>query len=261
MRKIILFISIFVLHSKAQAFTIISNQILGGWNTKTLVFNVNDLSCSSLGVSASVVHAAVDAAVDLWNSAPSSGIKLARGSNVIDRTDTNPPTIYCSNTITTDGIAGEGQIASVDGSGFPNSGSLQLNGLSTNTAYFSKLPTAAQQMVVSHEIGHVLGLGHSGKQYALMHYDITGKTTLNLSQDDVDGISWLNPRTEPTSGPMGCGTIENQDSGKGPPGGPKLGTLSAALTWLAIFGFAWGITRPRKKSSSSLAWNEELGSI
>jgi hypothetical protein len=229
--------------TNSNAFTLLASSVTAGWDTTTLAFAVNDSSCTALGISTTTLYAAIDAAVALWNSAPTSGIKLSRGASVTSVTSTNPPTIYCSNVGQTAGIAGVGTIAQTS-NGHPSSGSLALNGDSTKSAYFNTLSATYQSIVVAHEIGHVLGLGHSEKVYALMYYDISSKTNLNLSQDDVDGITWLNPRSEPGSGIMGCGSVRNvSDRNDRMPPPPSGGSGGVIFNWALVILAAFAASR------------------
>ena len=67
------------------------------------------------------------------------------------------------------------------------------------------------QIIIAHEVGHLLGLGHTQYEPSLMYYSIGEKKYLRLSQDDMDGLSFLYPRNElGGDGLFGCGTLENQ---------------------------------------------------
>ncbi|NDG83696.1 MAG: hypothetical protein EBX52_01490 [Proteobacteria bacterium] len=232
---------VFLVVTPVRAFTLVSNTITGGWNTDTLTLDVNETSCSALGVSVSDLEADLDAAIELWNRAPTAKIKLARGAVVTaTNSGTNPPHLYCSNT---------GQSAQIPGlakgiatqNGRPVQGYIEINGDNTLTAYYPNLTTNLRQVVLAHEMGHILGLGHAEKQYALMYYDISSKTSLNLSQDDIDGLSWLNPRDETKGGLLGCGTL--LDTSKGPP--PPGSGLGALLGMGGFFLFAYAASRFR----------------
>ena len=238
MKAAFFIIMILIFNSPAHAFTLITNGISRGWNETTLSLDVNESSCTALGITTTTLYAAIDAAIDLWNSAPTSNLKLARGSVVTTTASTNPPTIYCSNAAQSDTTAGVGSVST--SGGVPVLGSLYLNGDSTKAAFFNKLTSTQQQIVVSHEIGHVLGLGHSEKTYAMMYYNISTKTNLNLSQDDIDGLTWLNPSDELKSGLMGCATI--QDINSLPPGGGNFGLL---LNWAMVLMIAFAASRRR----------------
>jgi len=240
MKKLLIFLSFTLFSANSFGFTLVSNTIIAGWDTESLTFNVNETSCTNLGISSSVLNAAIDSAIDLWNSAPTTSLKLVKGSVVSTTTASNPPSINCSNTAQTDTVAGVGTISSTL-SGRPYTGFLTLNGDNTKSAYFGNLSTTEQAIIVAHEIGHVLGLGHSEKTYALMYYDISSKTHLNLSQDDVDGLTWLNPRNELTGGVMGCANVEDISRRKP----PSNGTGAVAFNWCLMILLAFAASKFR----------------
>ena len=231
--------------SNANAFTLISSALDSGWDTKTLAFSVNESSCTTAGVSTTVLYAAIDAAFDLWNKVPTANIKLSRGSTTTSTSASNPPVIYCDSAALTEGIAGVGGIA-VSG-GKPSIGSLRLNSNSALQVYFGNLDSTTQTLVVAHEIGHVLGLGHTEKDDALMYYDLSDKEHSNMSQDDHDGLTWLNPRDELKSGLMGCAMI--QEIGNRMP--PSDGNGSVLINWILVLMIAFVASRRRNRNVSS----------
>lgn len=114
---------------------------------------------------------------------------------------------------------------------------------------FGDLSRADQIAVISHEIGHAIGLGHSKDTSALMYYR-TVNLRSNLGQDDVNGLSYLYPMHGDLFGLSddgllgGCGTI---DTGKNPPGGPMSMTLGLTLGFM-IFVFEL-LKRLKRRSS------------
>lgn len=68
--------------------------------------------------------------------------------------------------------------------------------------------------MVAHEIGHVIGLGHSADVESLMYYSIGPKEHLSLSLDDQNGVSFLYPRNELRNLELfgGCGRIQDSRS-------------------------------------------------
>jgi len=213
----------------ARAFTLTGSFVKAGWEKTELAFDVNETSCTTLGISAADLNDSIDAAIELWNTVPTSGIKLKRGAVVTGTTNSDPPVVYCDNTMGAT-IGGTGSAGVNTGTGRPVIGSLKLNGLASNAAYFASLSVATRNVIVAHELGHVLGIGHSDQEAALMYYSTGVKGEMRLSQDDIDALTWLNPRDEPTDGVMGCATVQSiHGAGGGPGSGPALSMLVTLL--------------------------------
>lgn len=66
---------------------------------------------------------------------------------------------------------------------------------------FGLKSTTEREITIAHEMGHLIGLGHTEEVAALMHFSIAAKTNLNLHQDDIDGITYLYGRDE-LGGPL-----------------------------------------------------------
>ncbi len=62
--------------------------------------------------------------------------------------------------------------------------------INDDSAQFKALSRSGKIAVISHEIGHAIGLGHSEKSAALMYYQTVEKRT-TLGQDDIDGVTYL----------------------------------------------------------------------
>lgn len=93
--------------------------------------------------------------------------------------------------------------------------------------------TERLRVILSHELGHSVGMGHTHDESSLMYP--FAQMISQLSTDDVNGISYLYPRKEGIdSVPFGCGTI----NGAGPTLPPGQGMLLTG-TWLAVFAAAW----------------------
>lgn len=119
---------------------------------------------------------------------------------------------------------------------------------------FGKLSNKDQIGVIAHEIGHALGLGHSFDSSALMYYRVTNQRR-RLSQDDVDGISYLYPMNGDLyglsqDGLLGsCGTIDFSSSGPKDP--PFFSTvIFSFLLVLIIFQILKLLYHPKTRPSS-----------
>jgi hypothetical protein len=210
-----------------------------GWAQRPLVFHVNRTNCPD------DLDVYLDQAVELWNSVPGSSLKVEIGSDTTNTiaqlwagSATDVPMIACDPNFSA--------TASVDGDSIPGvgflrgsslnpvkNGGLLLNVETTKNADINKLSDTLVAVVVAHEIGHVLGIGHTSDKSALMYYDATAKKNLALSQDDRDAVSFLYPRNEISNLDLigGCGAIHSLANGSGPGsspwGGNSLGLISA----------------------------------
>ena len=96
-----------------------------------------------------------------------------------------------------------------DGNGHLVAAALILNVQEGAAANINTFDSQLTVDVITHEIGHVLGLGHSADSNALMYFDASARKTPTLAQDDVDGITYLYTRDELGPDQMfgGCAVI------------------------------------------------------
>jgi hypothetical protein len=249
-----------------------------GWARTSLIFDYDYSSCPT-SVSAAQLNAAFDGAIALWNSVPTSGLTVARGAPVsatfaqVNATTTPHPIILCDpNFSAHSGLNGDTTLAMGvaywDQTGSIYQGYILMNAESGKLSNIRNSNPTQLEIVFAHEMGHVLGLGHSALNAALMYQNLTGKTQAALTQDDMDGVSHLYPKAADSSSPaMGCGSIamvgaqagekhlrRGRRSGRtdrddtDPTGGAaaETGGLFMLLTgfWLAF----------RKKSKARLVW-------
>jgi hypothetical protein len=208
----------------AQAFTLIGSSDLIGWQAAELPIHLDPSQCPDGGAA---VRAALQAAVDLWNRVPNSRLKLTVGSDV-SVTPTQLKSCVSTSTVPMPVIACDADLGTTlaqDVSTIPAatlgfdcipSGTtltyafILLNADPTASANVGALSSTLLQIVVAHELGHVLGLGHTSNENSLMFYSVGSKSALALSQDDMDGLAFLYPRRELGDGGIfGCGTVRD----------------------------------------------------
>jgi len=254
--------ALFLMNS-SHAFTLIysasTQKSVVGWKKNTLAFDI-DSSCASY---MSTVQSAIQSAAELWNSVPSSALTISIGSTVSlpqaittylgSTADAGNPTVYCDSSFGTNfhtnnpGTPANTAAASIPGyaGAYAISTDMKIQGAllvlnvqSGAAANISTLSSTLVHNVLTHEIGHILGLGHSANKNALMYYATGNGRETVLSKDDMDGISYLYPRNELSgSGLMGCNSIRDSRSKKGGtpgPGAPGAFEFGALLTLLFL---------------------------
>jgi len=210
--------------SVTLAFTLITSN-MKGWDKDEVKFFLNPADCS---VSAGRIEEAIEHAVNLWNSVPNSRLKAAYFGQTSNTGRAPDPVISCV-TSGIEGAVGVGIIATA--SGVIQTGEIQLNSIPDDIGNIAVTTDAQLDIALAHEMGHVFGLGHSTVESSLMYYALGSKEHLSLSQDDIDGMTWLYPRNEPGDGFLGCGSLGG--GGGSGPGGPLLWVLAAA-GWITL---------------------------
>lgn len=216
---------------QSNAFTL-NDDYKYGWRGPTLRFNINTTNCPTN------ILSTLDEAFKVWNSVATSNLKLARGNistttpaQLFNFTATDSPVIICevnfgSVTGTDENtIAGVGFSLVRNGGPYIDYGGVILNMSGGNASLIGK-SKATQAAIIAHEIGHVLGFGHSEEKGALMHHASGKKQALRLSQDDWDAMTYLYPRDELSGDDLfACGSLRAST----PPNWPML------LMWLMPF--------------------------
>jgi len=225
----------------AFAFTLIgAGKAVKGWAGNALELHVNPDNCPG------EVDDLIDKAIAIWNEVPTLGILLKRGDDTRTTIDqalagaaSITPTVHCVTNMATVGlnpavIPGVATGQQVDSQGHLNYGVLILNAEEGAAANVKTLNEELVVDVIAHEIGHILGLGHSSDTSALMYYDASKRKKASLAQDDVDGITYLYPRDELNGdNPFGgCAVIKGQR-----------GRAAIDATLLALPAFLYLMTR------------------
>lgn len=247
--------------------------MLAGLNTMAFTLNTNFAAafpgeevkvnlathdCSNLPyTNDEILSMATEGVNKFWNRVPTSKLKIRSGSHVTVSSDFESGALCSSNTNGCEAnpaLSGQSQIliscnsnttnfssngvlavtANVNTSGTDIVGSVIL----LNNRSGSGLATLSRESFISvlaHEIGHAVGLGHSPVTDSLMYYaNISNR--VSLGEDDMDGITYLYPREQPTS----CGSVAYiQDDYKG---GKPIASL------LLLIGLITFTLKSRKKA-------------
>jgi hypothetical protein len=205
-------VTLLLLSRPSWAWTVVGAG-LQGWTDKPLVVQYNFTDCpfpeatmlDYLNQTLQTINASRDAGLKLTvaGSAVSSTV-----SDVLNQTASVTPIIICDTSFSSNqGLDGDVIPASTrlgTLSGHVAYAGLVLNAEAGKASRISNLSTSQLLTTLAHEMGHVLGLGHSSNTSALMYYSISNKSGPVLTQDDMDGIAFLYPRNEFTGGVFGC---------------------------------------------------------
>lgn len=264
--KYLFALTIILINFSAQAFTL-NNSAKLTFNKDNVKVNLAKGLCTNIGIDDEEMLSIIDEAVtNFWNKTPSSRLKLQRGSaitvNAIYRTDnicvasTNcepNPTLAVSSDILVSCNANVTNFPSsaILGVTLPNNtsgttivGSLVLINDRAGNRFETK--TRPEKVaIIAHELGHAFGLGHSPVEDSLMYY-ATVEKRVSLGSDDMDGISYLYPKSQPVS----CGSIALL--GKNSGGDNRPDWWSGLFIGFSIIGLA-EIMRKKKENSRAKA--------
>lgn len=241
------------------AFTLLS---AGGYafNKNEVSINVASPACENIGLTNNeLLDLAFEAMEEYWNRAPTSRLKIVKGS-VLEKSsafreeslcETGTDCIPNGNLATDDivitcninaenfsvlGILGLTAVTKTDGPYLAGS-VVAINDNDGN--YFAKRTRAEQKAIIAHEVGHAIGLGHSSVQDSLMYYSDAPERE-SLGEDDIDGVAFLYPREQPFG--SSCGSIEFIQQG------PKKGQHMVAFLMAFLLGaLLTGVSKKRAR--------------
>ena len=208
----------------AFGWTLVGQEVKG-WNTRTLTVRASGANCP---IPEADLFAIIDEAIDAWNGVPIADITLRRDpaatvttvSEFVNGLAVATPVILCdpsfslNNSVDPDFVPAAARLGTTEAGGHLRYGGVLLNAEAGTNAEISKLGRPQLVITLAHELGHVLGLGHSQAKESLMFYSISDKTKTILAQDDQDGLAFLYPRNELAAGTFGCAAAKN---GEGSP--------------------------------------------
>ncbi len=231
--------------SPAFGWTLLSPQI-EGWAEKTLVIHVNPTNCT---VSDEELYAEIDYTIRIWNKVPTSRLTMVRSetpSTVTPAefeagTATELPVVFCDpafeSSIGSSNVVPAATSVRRIVTGPLTTAAIYLNAQVGTGAEISQMEQEAFRIVLTHEMGHMLGLGHSKASTSLMYYSVGGKSTARITEDDRMGIAYLYPRNELSRGAFGCAAVH----GTGTPWG-----LAAAIWFfLGLIGLGRAVRSER----------------
>jgi len=242
---VLFFVNIFYFKS-AYSFTLMLNRL--SFPTDKVVINVAGNSCDNNGLTPSrlldIAHEAINS---YWNQVSTANLILEKGSilSAVDvsgdntttastKADANTILLGCSSNsgvFSDDTILGAGNIIS-DSSGVKGVMIISDSNIVENEV--AKLSEDDLKATIAHEVGHALGIGHSGDEAALMYYAVGQKVQPNLTQDDWDALTYLYPHPSPGS----CGTISIINDGN-----------NNSFNFFSLFLFGLLLTYLLKKAS------------
>jgi hypothetical protein len=206
---------------------------IDGWEPKTLVVYVNPDNCT---ISEDELYAEIDRSIAIWNQVPTSRLTMVRSpvpSTVTPAqyeagTAAELPVLFCDpnfeTSIGSSDVVPAATSVSV-GTGPLSSAAIYLNAQVGTGAEISTMEIEQFRIALTHEMGHMLGLGHSAASTSLMYFSVSGKETSRITEDDKMGITYLYPRNELSGGAFGCASVP----GSGTPWG-----VAAALAYLTV---------------------------
>lgn len=213
MNSILLTVAALIWSLPLSAFTLVAPDArMQGWKTRNLKFYLNLENCPD------GVEQLIDESMELWNGVTNSSLHIERDytseqlQTQLDGLGQMVPGIFCVTDMSVFGSDPDtipGQATGYRFSGLNiSSASLILNADPDALGSITVKDRELVKVIIAHEIGHVLGLGHSEDSAALMYYDATKKKHMALAADDMNGISYLYPRNELGQDPlMGCAVI------------------------------------------------------
>lgn len=253
MKNIISFLILFI-SLQSNAFTLIrytDGTVVYGWSNSTITFDI-DPSCNA---NMARVISAISTAASTWNDAPNSALKIQQGGSA-----TLPGTItdYVGNSATSYAPAGNA-IIYCDSNFGANSGEdanripgfatgqypgsdnkiksclMVLNIQAGATANISTMSPNVVNNILTHEIGHCIGLGHSADTEALMYYSTNSGRQTVLAKDDIDGVAYLYPKEDLNGFFKGCSAIAYSKGYT-----PKSSSMTVFLNLMSELVFLFG---------------------
>ncbi len=215
---------LFLLSFNSFAFTLNTN-FAAAFPGEEVVVNLATHDCDNLPyTNDEILSMASEGVNKFWNRVPTSKLKIRRGNHTSVSNDFESGPLCTSNTngcTANPALSGQTQIlmsCNTNSSNFSSNGVLAVTAnvntsgdnivgsvILLNNRAGSALANLSRESFISvlaHEIGHAIGLGHSPVTDSLMYFSNIANR-VSLGEDDMDGITYLYPREQPTS----CGSV------------------------------------------------------
>ncbi len=227
-----LFIVVMGFSLVGQAFTLSdgpSGQTTTGYANTSVAFDI-DTSCTPY---ITKVRETIQTAADVWGHVPNSSLAILIGSTVTlpsaittyvgaSATQYVPagnPIIYCDANFAANtgqdanSIPGFASSQNMSSSGQILTGLMVLNFEASASASLLNLNPTTANVVLTHEIGHVVGIGHSSDTNSLMYFQTGAGRENVLVKDDIDAVTYLYPIQE--LGGLACARVDMAIPGSG----------------------------------------------
>jgi len=156
------------------------------------------------GVDDEVLESAIQNAVNLWNSAKNSNVDIAYEGHsdasieefFVERSVITPVHIFCDPDFAEHAAAattGQQDAVAVGVPGSLGSGQREDGMVLLEPNSIANLSQNTVNFIVAHELGHVLGLGHSTATGSVMKSGASATENFKLSQDDIDALTSIYP--------------------------------------------------------------------
>lgn len=220
------------------------------WAPRTVTIDYNIESCAGHFDEAQLRDLIVKATDGYWNRVPHAHLKLVLG---------NPnSTAYSLETMPNEIIimacnpSEPSSVILATGAPFLSGSRILGAWIVLNTGPSTPLTSSdpvTLARVVAHELGHVIGIGHSDKPYALMYFSLVLEN--GMSDDDANGMAYLYP-ANPWNAATGCAAAAQAADRESPATAPDPVLVTLLFTCLfVLFRLRFRVPRTYKTRDRS----------